>query len=33
MESGFPFIFNFATLNLDEKSNLYFLVDEEMYLL
>jgi hypothetical protein len=25
MESGFPFTFNFATLNLDKNQSLYFM--------
>jgi hypothetical protein len=33
MESGFPFTFNFATLNLDKNQSLYFVVDEGMDLL
>jgi hypothetical protein len=32
IESGFPFTFNFATLNLDKKKFI-FLEDEGMYLL
>jgi hypothetical protein len=32
-ESTFPLILHFATLYLDKNPNLYFLVDEGMYLL
>jgi hypothetical protein len=33
MDLGFPFTFNFATLNLDKNQKFIFLKDEGMYLL